>query len=471
MKKPVGKAIPSNIKPKTDIGVAAPTPSAQLADAEDLRQAQIQGAEHFARRPWWKSLGPGLITGAADDDPSGIGTYSVTGAQFGYLLLWLVPVCIPLMIAVQEMCGRVGVVTGKGLAAVIKEHYPRWLLWSSVLLLIGANVINIYADLNVMAASAKMLFHGAFIVWLIFLTVLIIALQILVPYRYYVRILKWLSLSLAAYVVTALMPKVHIQWGQVAHHFFIPNWSWKPDFVMTVVGFLGTTISPYLFFWQAGEEVEEEIAEGRADAPGHRLVRVSENELRNLRADTVIGMVASQFVTFFIVICTAATLNAHGKTDINTAQDAAEALHPLGPIAYWLFTLGILGTGLLAIPTLAGSVAYAVAETFDWRYGLYRRFRRARKFYLTIAAMVLVGFLLNFVHSLSPVKALFYSAVLNGVVAVPLLIVPMLVCNNRKIVENRRNCLVSNVLGWLTVALMGGAAGFMLWAMATGHTS
>ncbi len=467
MKKSADKTLP----PVIDIIDPAPSSSAQIADNEDLQSAHLEDAEYLERRPWWKSLGPGLITGAADDDPSGIGTYSVTGAQFGYLLLWLVPVCIPMMIAVQEMCGRVGVVTGKGLAAVIKEHYPRWLLYSSVLLLIGANVINIYADLNVMAASAKMLFHGAFNVWLICLTVLIIALQILVPYRYYVRILKWLCLSLAAYVVTALMPNVHIRWGEAVHHFFIPNWSWKPDFVMTVVGFLGTTISPYLFFWQAGEEVEEEIAEGRADAPGHRIVLVSENELRNLRADTVIGMVASQFVTFFIVICTAATLNAHGKTDINTAQDAAEALRPLGPIAYWLFTLGILGTGLLAIPTLAGSAAYAVAETFDWRYGLYRRFQRARKFYLTIAGMVVIGFLLNFVHSLSPVKALFYSAVLNGVVAVPLLVVLMLVCNNRKIVKDRRNSFVSNVLGWLTVALMGGAAGFMLWAMATGHTS
>ena len=431
-------------------------------------QAIVLVPEDDVRKPWWKSLGPGLITGAADDDPSGIGTYSVTGAQFGYGLLWLVPVCIPLMIAVQEMCGRVGVVTGEGLAAVIKAHYPRWLLFGTVTLLIGANVINIYADLNVMAASAQMLFHGAFVVWLVLLTAVTVALQILVPYRVYVRFLKWLCLTLLAYVVVALMPAVHNDWGQIAHHFFVPSWSWKPEFLMTVVGFLGTTISPYLFFWQAGEQVEEEIREGYAVAPGARIKRASAEEIRALRNDTVIGMVASQVVTFFIVICTAATLHAKGVTDISTAQDAARALLPLGPAAYWLFTLGILGTGMLAIPTLAGSVAYAVSETFGWRYGLYRRFRRARGFYLTIAAAIVVGSLLNFVKSIHPVKALLYSAVLNGIVAVPLIVVLLLICNNRQIFGDRCNRPISNVLGGLAVLLMGAAAGFMLWAVATG---
>ena len=440
-------------------------------DNEDLENAHEQKPPGDNRKPWWKTLGPGLITGAADDDPSGVGTYSVTGAQFGYLLLWLIPFCIPLMIAVQEMCGRVGVITGQGLAAVIKQYYPRWLLYGSVFLLIGANVANIYADLNIMAASAQMLFNSSFFLWLTLIAVVIIALQIFVPYHIYVRLLKWLCLALVAYVIVALMPNVHNDWGRIAFHLVVPTWSWKPAFILTVVGFLGTTISPYLFFWQAGQEVEEEIAEGKADAPGHRIARVSAEEIRILRNDTVIGMLASQGVTFFIVISTAATLNARGVTDINTAQDAARALLPLGPAAYWLFTLGILGTGLLAIPTLAGSAAYAVAETFGWRYGLYRRFRRARGFYLTIAAAVVAGYLLNFVHAISPVKALLYSAALNGIVAPPLIVILLLICNNPKIVGKRRNGWLSNLFGWSAVVFMGAAAAFLIWAMATGKAS
>jgi NRAMP (natural resistance-associated macrophage protein)-like metal ion transporter len=440
-------------------------------DEEDLENARVKEEEAADPPPFWKRLGPGLITGAADDDPSGIGTYSVVGAQFGYQLLWLVPVCLPLMIAVQEMCGRVGLVTGKGLAAVLRERYPKWLLYGAVLLLVGANVFNIYADLNVRAASAQMLWHGRFALWLTLITALTIALLILVPYRSYVRFLKWLVLALLAYVVTALLPSVHKDWGQVARHFFVPSWSWNADFIMTVVGFLGTTISPYLFFWQAGEEVEEEIAEGRADAPGQRTREVTPDEIRTLRDDTVVGMLTSQTVTFFIILCTAAELHAKGITNINTAQDAARALLPLGQAAYWLFTLGILGAGMLAVPTLAGSVAYALSETFGWRYGLYRRFRRASGFYLTIAATVVVGSLLNFVRSVSPVRALFYAAVINGIAAVPLIVALLLICNNRRIVGDRVNGRLSNVLGWLTVVLMGAAVGFLFWAMATGQTS
>ncbi len=457
---------------------AAPLEDGEIAnleddheDVEDLESARQEPSTEETAAPWWKHVGPGLITGAADDDPSGIGTYSVTGAQFGYGMLWLVPFTLPMMIAVQEMCGRVGIVTGKGLAAVIKEHYPKWLLFGAVLLLVGANVINSYADLNVMAASAKMLFHGPTALWLAVMSAVIVAAQILLPYRNYVKVLKWLCLALAAYMIVALMPAVHNNWDQIARHTVFPSWSWSPGFLMTVVGFLGTTISPYLFFWQAGEEVEEEIAEGKADRPGHRVRKVSADEIRNLRADTVIGMLASQAVCFFIIICTAATLHAQGKTDINTAQDAAGALKPLGPSAYWLFTLGIIGTGLLAIPTLAGSAAYAVSETFGWPYGLYRRFKRARGFYSTVGAMVVIGFLLNFVKAINPIKALYYSAVINGVVAVPILIVLMLVCNNRKIIRDQCNGRLSNALGCLTVVCMGAAVGVMIWAMATGRAS
>lgn len=444
---------------------------AQREDIQDLAEAQQPGARGESERPWWKSVGPGLITGAADDDPSGIGTYSVTGAQFGYQMLWLVPFCLPLMIAVQEMCGRIGVVTGKGLAAAIKAYYPKWVLTGSILLLIGANVTNIYADLNVMAASAQMLFHGTLVFWLTLLTAGILSLQILVPYRLYVRLLKWLCLALVAYVITAFMPGSHNDWGQIARHFLVPTWRNNPSFILTVVGFLGTTISPYLFFWQAGEEVEDEIEEGKEDSPGKRVAKADARDMRILRADTITGMLASQAVTFFIIICTATNLHDKGITDINTAQDAARALLPLGKSAYWLFALGILGTGSLAIPTLAGSIGYAVAEANDWRYGLYRRFARARSFYLVLAAATVAGYGLNFVKSISPVKALLYSAVLNGMFAPPLIVVLLLVCNNRKVFGDRCNGRLSNVLGGITVVFMGAAAGYMIWSMLTGKAT
>jgi NRAMP (natural resistance-associated macrophage protein)-like metal ion transporter len=419
-------------------------------------------------RPFWKRLGPGLITGAADDDPSGIGTYSVVGAQFGHGMLWLTLFCLPLMIVVQEMCGRIGAITGKGLAAVIKEHYPRGILWGAVALLICANTINVWADLNVMAASARMLFGLPFGLWLTVITAATLALQVCVPYKVYVRYLKWLCLALLAYVVTGLLPAMHDNWPQIARSLLIPQWSRDPAFVMTVVGFLGTTISPYLFFWQAGETVEEEIEDGKETEPGHRRKRVTEAEIRMMRADTVIGMVASQAITFFIILCTAATLHARGLTHVETAQEAAQALMPLGRAAYWLFTLGIIGTGLLAIPTLAGSAAYAVSETVGWRYGLYRRFDRARGFYLTIAAVIVLGYLLNFVRSVSPIRGLLYTAVINGVIAPPLIVLLLLICNNGHIVQKRRNSLLSNVLGWLTVILMTAAAVAMFRGMLRG---
>ena len=442
------------------------TPAEQKLDEEDLIDARCEAVKGNEKN-FMQRLGPGLITGVADDDPSGIGTYSVAGAQFGYGLLWLVPVCIPLMIAVQEMCGRIGAVTGKGLAGVLKEHYPKWMLFGAVFLLIGANVANVYADLNVMAESAKMLVGGAFHFWLAAITLTIILLQVFVPYHTYVKILKWLALALLSYVVTAFWPGVHHDWGAIARG-FVPHWEHSSGFILTIVGFLGTTISPYLFFWQAGETVEDEIAGGAAVEPGRRTRRVTRSEIRAIRADTIVGMVASQVATFFIMVCTAATLHATGKTDINTAQDAAMALKPLGSAAYVLFTVGILGTGLLAIPTLTGSVAYAVSETMGWRYGLYRRFRRADKFYWTIIAVTVAGYLLNVYQKFSPIKALLYSAVLNAVVAPPLIVLLLLISNNRKVMGGQANRMWSNVLGWCAVALMGMAACFMFYALATG---
>jgi NRAMP (natural resistance-associated macrophage protein)-like metal ion transporter len=441
-----------------------------LEDREDLAQARRSKEERTSERPWYKSAGPGLITGAADDDPSGIGTYSQCGASFGYAQLWLIPFCLPLMIAVQEMCGRVGLVTGKGIAAVLKEHYPKWLLIGSVGLLFFANTLNIFADLNVMAASAKMMFGAPQLLWLTLITVILAALQVLVPYREYARVLKFSCLALVAYVIVAFLPGNHNDWGAIAKRLFVPSWSTHLDYLLASVGFLGTTISPYLFFWQAGETVEEGVAEGRADQPGKRKVKARDQDIRNVRADTVMGMVASQGVAFFILIATAGTLYKPGGTDINTAQDAAKALAPLGPAAYWCFSIGIIGTGFLAIPTLAGSAAYAAAETFGWRYGLYRRFNRAKGFYFTVIGVLFVSYCLNFFSKMSPVKALVYSAVVNAIVAVPLILVLLLICNNKKIVGKRTNGIWSNIFGWATFVFMGVAGAFFIWATLAGKS-
>ncbi len=449
--------------PDTDAG-----PPLTKDDREDLRAARQDTSPAPQEKPWYRSIGPGLITGAADDDPSGIGTYSQSGASFGLGQIWLVPFCIPLMIAVQEMCGRLGAITGKGIAGILKDHYPKWLLFGSLGLLVAANILNVYADLNVMAASAKMLFGLPTAFWLTLITAILVGLQIAMPYRVYSKALKWLCLSLLAYVFVALGGGVHNDWGKIVHALFVPNWSMKTDYLLAATAFLGTTISPYLFFWQAGETVEEVVAEGDAKAPGNRSKPVKEREIRNIRADTVVGMVASQGVAFFIMLATAGTLFASGKTDINTAQDAALALKPLGPAAFWLFAIGMIGTGFLAIPTLAGSSAYATSETFGWRYGLYRRFSRAKGFYAVIAGVVVIGYILNFFATISPIKALVYSAVINCIVAVPLMVVLLFMCNNPKIVGKRTNGPWSNSFGWASVILMGLASSFFIWALCAG---
>jgi len=461
-------------KPDDVVEATDPASVAQgiVEDHTDIQKAQSESQDKPSSKtnPLLK-IGPGLITGVADDDPSGIGTYSVAGAQFGYQLLWLAPVCVPLMIAVQEMCGRAALVTSKGLSAIIKEHYPRWLLYSVLTLLIGANTINVYADINIMAASMKMLFGLPFSLWATLLTIGMVVAQIIVPYKHYVMFLKFACLSLLAYVVIAVLPQVHVNWHSVFYNMVIPQWSSRPGYVLTIVGFLGTTISPYLFFWQAGEQVEDDIAEGLTDDDGHRASRVKRSEIRSVRSDTASGMIFSQIITVSIIITTAATLHVSGKTDINTAEDAARALLPLGASAYWLFTLGILGVGLMAIPTLAGSAAYAVAETAGWRNGLYRRYSRAKGFYATIALVIVVGYLLNFVHVISPVKALLYSAVLNGLVAPPLIVVLLFICNNRKIVGKNANGWLSNTLGCLAVVLMSLAGGLLIWSLFTGKAA
>jgi NRAMP (natural resistance-associated macrophage protein)-like metal ion transporter len=406
---------------------------------------------------WLRILGPGLITGAADDDPSGIGTYSQAGAAYGSGLLWLALYMLPLMIAVQEMCGRIGLVTGKGIAGVIKTHYSRRVLRITVGLLVIANTINIGADLGAIAAGTRLLVPSLPFYPLLFVFALgIVVIEVFVPYRQYASVLKILSLSLLAYVVTGFV--IHPQWGQLLIHTVVPTIQLTPVYLALVVGLLGTTISPYLFFWQASEEVEEtELQPERKpkpSGPGPKVLK----QLRDLRLDTVIGMLASEVTTWFIIMTAGSTLHTHGITNIQTADQAAVALQPLaGRFAETIFAVGIIGTGLLAVPVLAGSAAYGVAEALGWREGLGQAAGHARGFYGVIALATFIGMLLNFL-GINPITALVYTAIINGVVAVPLLVLILLVANNRDIMGTYTNGRLSNTIGILTAIFMGIAA-------------
>ena len=400
-------------------------------------------------------LGPGLITGASDDDPSGIATYSQAGAQYGYQLSWILLFTWPLMCAIQEISARVGRVTGKGLAGVIRQHYARPVLYTLVSLLLIANTINIGADLGAMAAAVNLLIGGPTWLYVGAFAGVSVLLEVFVRYARYVSVLKWLTLSLFAYVGTAFV--VHVPWGRVAYSLAVPNISFDTGYLTVVVAVLGTTISPYLFFWQASEEVEE-IAEGDGAKPLKRAPEQAEPEFRRIQLDTYLGMAFSNAVAFFIVITTAATLNAHGVTDIQTSSQAAEALRPIaGPFVFFVFALGIIGTGLLALPVLAGSAAYALSEAFGWRVGLARRPGRAPQFYTIIAVATGIGALLNFI-ALDPFKALFWSAVINGVVAVPLMALVMHLASQRASMGRFTLPLPLKVVGWLATAVMGAAA-------------
>jgi NRAMP (natural resistance-associated macrophage protein)-like metal ion transporter len=426
-----------------------------------------RGRPHPLRRAGraFRVLGPGLITGAADDDPSGIGTYSQTGAAFGSGLLWLALYMLPLMIAVQEMCGRIGLVTGQGLAGVLRKHFPRQVLLGAVALLFVANTINVGADLGAMAASTRLLAPSApFAVLVILYAVGILALEIFVPYRYYARVLKVLTLSLVAYVITGII--IQPDWGALLASSVLPSLRLTPAYLALVVGVLGTTISPYLFFWQASEEVEEEAIHHRLPRhqDGKRQHRAQGLLLRRLRIDTALGMLASETVTWFIVVTTGNTLHTHGITTIATADQAAQALAPLvhgfphaGTLAEIAFALGIVGTGLLAVPVLAGSAAYGLAEMLGLPEGLGLPLRHARGFYGVIAASTLVGLALNFL-GVNPIAALVYTAVINGIVAVPLLALILRVANDRAILGDHTNGRLANVVGILTTTLMGAAA-------------
>lgn len=403
-----------------------------------------------------KKLGPGFITGASDDDPSGIATYAQTGAIFGYQQLWAALFSFPFMTVVQEMCGRIGMVTGKGLAVIVKENYAKPILYSAVILLTIANTINIGADLGAMASSVRLVFGIPFELLLLIFTVLTLVLEIFVPYPAYARFLKYLAFMLLAYIITAFVVKE--DWGKIAVSTLIPTISFSKDYVLNIVAFLGTTISPYLFFWQADEEVEEEIEHDRLRAMGKGVPRVRRGDIREMRLDTTIGMFFSNLVTFFIIITTASALGLHGIRNIETADQAASALRPLaGDFAFLLFALGIVGTGLLAVPILAGSASYAISESFNWKVGLGRKFKKAPGFYGVIAVATIIGLVVNF-SSIKPFQMLYYTAVLNGVVAPPLMILIMLIGNNKKIMGNYTNSKASNIFGWFITFVMSLAA-------------
>lgn len=409
----------------------------------------------------FRILGPGFITGASDDDPSGIATYSQTGALFGFQQAWTAPFSFPFMTAVQEMCGRIGLVTGKGLAGVIRDHYSQKILYAAVLLLVVANTINIGADLGAMAASAQLVFGLPFIFWLLGMVLLTLTLEIFVSYKAYATYLKYLTFALFAYILTAFTIK--IDWSQVLLSTIIPHIEWSKDYIFNIVAILGTTISPYLFFWQANEEVEEEIAHHKLRQLGAGQPRVTPKDISRLRIDTTIGMFFSNLVMFFIIVTTGATLFPNGVSAIERASDAAAALRPLaGDFASLFFALGIIGTGFLAVPILAGSASYAVSEAFGWKAGLSMKLRKAYGFYAVITLATITGILINFI-GINPLTVLYYTAIINGVIAPPLLFMIVIISNNKRIMGDKTNGWVSNVLGIGIACIMSLAAIVLLW--------
>lgn len=396
-------------------------------------------------------MGPGLITGASDDDPSGIATYSQAGAQFGVNLGWTLLLTFPLMCAIQQISAQIGRVTGYGLGGNLRRNYPAWALYALVGLLIVANTINLGADLGAMGAALNLLIGGPILLYVALFGTVSVALEIFVRYSRYVSILKWLSLSLFAYVATLFAVKLN--WADVGYHLVVPQITWTSGYLTVVVAVFGTTISPYLFFWQAEEEVEEE----RENPQAHPLKRAPKEapfELARIRLDTWSGMAFSNIIALCIVLTTAATLNAHGITNIQTSSQAAEALRPIaGKFAFTVFALGIIGTGLLALPVLSGSAAYALGEAMRWPVGLARKPLRARAFYGTIAAATIVGGALNFT-AIDPVKALFWSAVINGIVAVPVMAMTMRMATNADIMGQFQVRGILRALGWLATLVM-----------------
>lgn len=399
-----------------------------------------------------KLIGPGFVTGAADDDPSGIGTYAQTGAQFGYNQLWAALFSFPFQTVIQEMCGRIGMVTGKGIAVLLKKHYARPVLYVAVILLLLANIVNIGADLGAMASSAQLLLGIPFMFWLGIFTITILLLEVFISYPTYAKILKYLAISLFAYVLTAFVVKQ--DWTAIAWSTLIPKFSFDKNYFLNLVAIFGTTISPYLFFWQADEEVEEEVAHKKLKMMGKGIPRIRIKDVREMRIDTTIGMLFSNMVMFFIMVTTASTLHANNILSIETADQAAQALRPFaGDFAFILFTAGIISTGLLAVPILAGSASYAIAETFGWREGLYLKLKRAHGFYGVITLATVFGLLVNFT-SIKPFQMLYYSAVFNGICAPPLMMLILRMGSSKKIMGEYVNSFFSNIMGWIITVFM-----------------
>ncbi|NMB92180.1 MAG: Nramp family divalent metal transporter [Parcubacteria group bacterium] len=418
------------------------------------------------KRSLWKKLGPGLITGAADDDPSGIATYSQAGSQFGYGQLWTVLFMLPLMVSVQEACARIGQVTGKGIITVMKERFSRKIILGAVILVLIANTINIGADIGAMAAALQLIFPINFTIAMLLFTAIILVLEIFTSYKTYSQILKWLTLSLVSYILTVFF--VQEPWGQILKATFIPHFELNFTFLFIIVGVLGTTISPYMFFWEAEEEVEEERERHQFRKDGKP--KINSWSIRSMRLDNFLGMLSSNLVAWCIIVTTATVLHNHGITEIKNSADAAKALEPLvntfpnaGLLAKLIFSVGIVGLGLLAVPVLSASASYAVSEAFNWRASLNYKMKRAHGFYGIITIATLFGLFINFI-GIDPVKALVVAAVINGIIAVPLIFLIAKIANNREIMGEYKSGKLSNIFTWLTFILMGIADLAMFWS-------
>ena len=402
-------------------------------------------------RGWFVALGPGVITGASDDDPSGIATYSQAGAQTGYGLLWVMIFTLPMMIVIQYVSALIGRVTGAGLAANMKKHYPRWVPLTIVLLMLIANTINIGADISAMGEAASLVLGGHGIIYAVILTAISLALQVFIPYDKYISVLKVLCLVLFAYV--AVVFSVGVPWATALKNSVLPQIVFDTSYMTTIIAVLGTTISPYLFFWQASEEAEEETDDPAAH-PLREAPQEATKALHRIKIDTVFGMAFSNIIAFFIILSTAVTLHTHGVTDIATASQAAEALRPIaGELTFLLFAIGIIGTGLLAIPVLAGSAAYALAELFNWNIGLGKKPHEAKGFYLALSGVMILGMLIIFL-GINPIKALYWAAVINGLAAVPIMIIMMMMSSNQKVMGRFSISKRTKIFGWASTIVM-----------------
>ena len=406
-----------------------------------------------------KVAGPGIITGAADDDPSGIATYTQTGAQFGYGQLWTALLVLPMLIAVQEACARIGAVTGRGISAVVKEHYSKKVLYGMLALILVANTINLGADLGAMGAAAQLILPVNFTVLVLFFTAVILIAEIFTSYRVYASILKWLCVTLFSYVITVFMVKE--PWGTILRATFVPHIEFTPAFFFIITGVIGTTISPYMFFWEASQEVEEEKSKRMIH---NGTPAITEPYMKRLRLDNFLGMVSSQIAAWCVIVVGATVLHSNGVTHITSAAQAAKALEPLvhtfphaGFLAELIFAIGIIGVGLLAVPVFSGSAAFALSEALNWRAGLNLKLKRAHGFYGVITIATLIGLMINFV-GINPMQALVVTAVINGVIAVPLIFLIARIARNREIMGEHRSGMLSNVLVWATFVFMGASA-------------